>query len=127
MSETLSRQEMFNRAWNGLRSQGWKLANRAIEGIPDEPGNPMPNCMYLTPDGRRCAWGWVDTSLNEKDVGTVRGLYHYRRGIAGQLTYEDVNWALELQRTHDDASSSAAMVANLALFAQKYSLTIPSE
>ncbi len=36
MNETLSRQEMFNRAWNGLRSQGWKLANRAINGIPDE-------------------------------------------------------------------------------------------
>lgn len=126
MNETLSRQEMFNRAWNGLRSQGWKLAYGAIEGIPDEPGNPMPYCMYLTPDGCRCAWGWVDTSLDEKDTGTVRGLAHMKRGIAGQLTHDDVEWAQELQRMHDQAGSSAAMVANLALFAQKYSLTIPS-
>lgn len=126
MSETPSRQEMFNRAWNGLKSQKWELSKQDTSD-PDYDTS-MPTCLYKHPTKeQRCAWGWVDTSLNEKDVGTVRGLYHYRRGIAGQLTYEDVEWAQELQRTHDAASSSAAMVANLALFAQKYSLTIPSK
>lgn len=126
MSETPSRQEMFNRAWNGLKSQKWELSKQDTSD-PDYDTS-MPTCLYKHPTKeQRCAWGWVDTSLSTKVSGTVRTLHRTGVGIAGTLSVEDVEWAQELQRTHDAASSSAAMVANLALFAQKYSLTIPSK
>lgn len=109
-----TRQEMFNRAWNGLKSQGW---NHAAEGTV---------CVYLTKDGRRCAWGWVDP---ENTPYRIRTLIHLRAdnvGIAGRLSYPDYLFAIELQSAHDSWLGSApSLELAMSTLASRYKLTVP--
>jgi hypothetical protein len=91
---TLNRQEAFNRAWNGLKSQGWTPATTSTFA--------GPACAYRTPTGLRCAWGWVDpegTELNGR--GTVFDLKKLGVGLAANLNEYDLQFAKELQATHD--------------------------
>ncbi len=118
-SEVPSRQEMFNRAWNGLRSQGWRKAMRN-----------EATCTFLTADGLRCAWGWVDpegTVVNGMSrLGGVMSLHLERHGIAGLLSLQDAEFASKMQCAHDDAGNGALRAA-MVQFAKDYGLEIPSE
>lgn len=90
-----SRQEMFNRAVIGIRSQGW-------ERCMDDG-----QCVYANDKGQHCAWGWVDQSLSDVrgSVGTLRSM---GVGLAALLSLEDVDWANRLQDVHDRAAPSLA-------------------
>lgn len=113
-NEVPSRQEMFDRAWRGLKSQGWK---RAVDHL---------GCVYSTPDGRRCAWGWVDPDGTSGALGSVRALYENRVGLAGLLRGEDVLFANWLQSVHDLAVDETLQQA-MRSFAAKHGLSIPDE
>ncbi len=109
-----SRQEMFDRAFVGLRSQGFKQAKARCGA----------KCAYLdVTTGFRCAWGWVDTALTYQ-VEPVRSL---SRGIATTLSPADLNWAMELQDCHDSANSPGEMKRLLLSHAAFYDLTVPED
>jgi len=119
----LTKQEMFELAWNGLRAQGWKLSL-------DSDGS----CRYKSPDGYRCAWGHVDpegTDHPEAEGKGVLGLAGDNIGIAAKLNPFDLSFASRLQAAHDDAgprSGLAArpdMEANLRALAAEHGLEVP--
>lgn len=108
----LTRQEMFDRAYRGLASQGWR---RAYE---------VNSCEYVTDDGRRCAWGWVDPSLTDEDSGDVQGLFDKERGVAAYLSLDDLRFAMALQDAHD-SSTDDTLERDLRAFAGRQGLAIP--
>lgn len=113
--DTPSRQEMFDRAWNGLKSQGWRKAM-----VPS-------GCVYLTADGRRCAWGWVDPDGTSDKSGTVYGLltnWGNACGLFARLDYDDREWASALQNTHDLAKEGE-LEASMREFAKTSGLKVP--
>lgn len=112
----LTRQEMFDRAYLGLAGQGFAQAK--IDG----------GCVYLAPDGTRCAWGHVDTSLTSHYQCGVTWLREDCIGIAGNLTADDLKFAVALQNAHDDKRSAdpATMQTFLHTLATDYGLTVPA-
>lgn len=116
---------MFNRAWRGLKSQGWMLAVR-------QAGEPGSRCAYLTADGRRCAWGWVDpegtANITEGGVGS---LHADGVGLAAQLSRDAVDWACALQNAHDRVDPCYGafrdLKTSMEAFAEEHNLTIPED
>lgn len=152
--EIPSRQEMFNRAWNGLKGQGWKTST-----FKDGRG-----CSYDGPDGRKCAWGWVDPEGTKDDPtkgdptkgvtynprwtktgqlsGTVLTLRIEGIGLAALIPNEDEGFIAQLQSVHDGAREgheadlvnedpatkwymASSMEQRMRLFAREYGLSIP--
>lgn len=112
--EIPSRQEMFDRAVVGLRSQGFKKCTDITESV----------CSYVNDDGTmHCAWGWVDTSTKASYVGSVWNLRQMGRGLAARLELPDVGWAHALQICHDRSTSPADMEKRLREFAKRFDLT----
>lgn len=116
----LTRQEMYNRAYIGLRSQNFSIAYDK-------------GCQYSLPNGNHCAWGWVDTSIPHGTFGSVGGLFDENTALTREiLDPKDVGFAENLQRCHDEAApadgvhdASAAMIRNLLNLAIEYNLTVP--
>jgi len=108
-------QEMFSKAVVGLRGQGFERALRADGG-----------CAYLTVDGRRCAWGHVDTDLDLHADGSVKTLRNIGEGLAGELDDEGIRFALDLQNAHDSAHNPEMMEGNLREVAIQYGLEWPA-
>ncbi|AKF12681.1 hypothetical protein PHIM7_135 [Sinorhizobium phage phiM7] len=46
----MTRQEIFNTVWNGLKSQGWNVSMSS---------DAETVCAYRGADGRKCAAGWL--------------------------------------------------------------------
>lgn len=109
---SLSKQEMFDRAYRGLASQRWAKSTNAMDG-----------CVYAGRAGRRCAWGWVDTSLERRHYGNVRDLHDEGIGVAADMGHDEIVFALELQSCHDQADDN--MRIDLERFAKLHNLTIP--
>lgn len=109
-------QEMFNKAYLGLASQGFQ---RCIS----EDGR----CVYSSNDATmHCAWGWVDPSLGPEVTGSVKSLRdNSMMGVAATLSESDLIFALELQNAHDSAADSKYMRTRLGVVARNYNLTIP--
>lgn len=118
----MTKQEMFDKAFIGLHSQGFR---QAINGL---------TCSYLCPDGRRCAWGWVDPEGTVGADGRARpggiwSLLNGGYGIAAKLDAGPggtLEFAEELQGVHDRSSSPEDMQRSLVKFAEKHQLTVPS-
>jgi len=111
-----SRQEMFDRAWNGLKGQGF---TRALDS-----GVFGGSCKYLADDGKRCAWGHVDTSLTD-ELDNVTGLHERGVGLAKFLDEDDLIFAMSLQVAHDAGNSPGKMEESLRRVAERYGLTVP--
>lgn len=113
-------QELFDRAWHGLREQGWK---RAV--------NEQGTCQYLVPEtGCRCAWGHADLSLTSDNIysGNVADLHKYGVGLAARLDSAGLAFAKRLQLAHDGAAAESAdntMEMRLRRLAAAYTLTVP--
>lgn len=122
----LTNQEMFDRAVRGLASQGWRGAIKV--GSYDKP-----ICAYLTNDGRRCAWGWVDTSLasETQDVSSLH--YDVCYSLAKDLDYDGLVFAKAMQRTHDDVAladtgeEAESMKNAFAKLSKEFGLTWPDD
>lgn len=110
----LTKQEMFDRVFIGLRSQGF---TRCVD--------ERLQCVYADGNGRHCAWGWVDTTLGADTFGTVHTLCMSRVGLAAELSVELLEFASELQRIHDSCIDSDLMEDRLYTFALTHGLSIP--
>lgn len=107
---TLTKQEMFNRAWIGLRSQTFERA-----------AQPNGYCEYKMENGKRCAWGWVDQEHAERIRGDVYDGNRAGVGLLANLNPEDLLFARELQVAHDYARARrSTAVSHLDLAAAKY-------
>lgn len=128
-----SYQEMFNRAWNGLKGQNWQTCLfKSGDG-----------CSYDGHNGMKCAWGWVDpegtkdylnpeTGAMKQVTGTVRSLRNDAIGLAALLNDEQIEFAVDLQIAHDRSVDiygkyDDSMESRMRKVAKKYNLTIPGE
>lgn len=115
----LTKQEMFDRAWNGLKSQGWRQCRDTI------------GCVYTNtePDGTvtHCAWGWVDPEVPRTMHGSVATLRTVGCGIAAELDAEGLRFAERLQDAHDLSPSPEAMESQFRDIAAAHDLRIPGE
>lgn len=112
----ITKQEMFNRSYLGLASQGFVRCR-----------NWQGHCVYAdTVNGqeRHCGWGWVDKSLTN-EIGDVLKMRTLGRGLAAYLTGEELDFARSLQSIHDSNDIPSEMKHDLIQLAQHYDLTVP--
>lgn len=114
MSEPLTRQEMFDRAVIGLRSQGFTRCLHARGG-----------CAYADGAGRHCAWGWVDTELPYDQALFVAALARDKIGLAATLDHTDLEFVVGLQVCHDAGIMPDSMERRLRALAITYDLIFP--
>lgn len=117
----LTRQEMFNRAFVGLRSQGF---TQSLEAGSDT------QCAYSSQalDGtvKHCAWGWVDPTISYIHEGkNVSRLVAAGIGLAAAVLPSDVNFVERLQCCHDNQLAPTEMEAALRRLAAEFGLAIP--
>jgi hypothetical protein len=110
----MTNQEMFDRAWHGLQSQGFRRCTG-----PD--GRPT----YVNDGGWHCAWGWVDTAQRAK-CATVATLCNLREGLAATLDEQGLKFAMALQTAHDYGKTPWGMEANLRELAKDCGLVVPT-
>lgn len=112
----MNRQEIFDKAWNGLKAQGFRRS-------ADEHGS----CLYRGPNGLKCAIGHCisDEAFNHRWEGS-RDEPFKAAGVGGWGS-QKYEWAIELQNAHDTASDPSDMEGGLRRFAKKHKLTIPGE
>ena len=120
-----TRQEVFNRAYLGLASQGFQQSKSSC-------GPETSACMYRGANGRRCAIGWCipdekyDPNFEGKNVlenwKIVRAI---GLDITDQQFGPDLQFARSLQVAHDAAKTSMDMRYRLDMVAKKYHLTVP--
>lgn len=113
----ITKQEMFNRAVRGLRSQGFTRC-----GV-----NHPTGWESLYTDGeKRCAWGWVDTSLKQSDsTYFVEDLAADKVGIAPGLDVDLLTFAKQLQWCHDDSQTPQLMERRLKKLGEREKLVWP--
>jgi hypothetical protein len=114
--EQALRQEWFNKAWTGLKSQGFK---RSV--------NSSDTCYYRGTEGRRCAIGWLMPDENYRPE--FEGTAATPAIIAACGIEPDVNnhaWLTELQCAHDHGYTPEEMVRRLRDFARRSELVVPS-
>lgn len=120
----MNKQEIFTKAYIGLRDQGFE---RSV--TVDEHGDET--CAYRGDNGLKCAIGHCipderykpelegDTpNHNPKLLGKALGF---------SLTPEDALWLTDLQRCHDSACSGSGVQRYLRRFAEKHGLEVPSD
>lgn len=113
----LTRQEIFDKAWTGLKSQGFvKSQSESASG-----------CAYRGDYGLRCAVGWCipDNAYSAKFEGVAAEDVDIRKaaGIDGR----DATFAAILQKQHDQSKDPSDMEELLRNFARVNKLTIPGE
>lgn len=119
----ITKQEMFNRAYVGLKSQGF---TRCGYRATDDSGNDGFMCTYSDEFGKHCAWGWVDTSLNSSQAGAVYSLREDGIGLAADLRGDLLDFAQRLQLAHDESATPERMISRLNSLAQEFCLEIPN-
>ncbi len=111
----MTRQEMFDKAVRGLRSQGFERCYSEEHRM----------CVYDDGKGRHCAWGWIDEATwAHPDAGDLVTLSDEGIGLAPRLGIEDYSWAKRLQVIHD-TSKCDNMEQRLRFFAEQSNLTFP--
>ena len=112
----LTEQEIFNKAFAGLRSQGFARSYESKSG-----------CLYRH-GALRCAIGWCIPDENYR-VGLENcRANHPKVREAAEIPPDIYHWFLrDLQSCHDAAISQEEMEKNLRAFAISNSLTIPPE
>lgn len=108
----LTKQEMFNRAYRGLASQGFERCTS---------GEGKHGCLYVDDNGRHCAWGWVDTSLTKEVSGYIGSI----GGIAATLGQKNKYFAARLQQAHDNAVTPEGVKNRLKQLAKEFDLKVP--
>lgn len=104
-------QEIFDKSVEGLASQGFR---QAMDG---------DSCMYRSPDGLKCAAGWLisddeyETVVEGLAANTVFALTDFSR----RATH--VN---DLQQCHDYGKSPELMRSLLRRFARNHRLKLPA-
>jgi hypothetical protein len=113
----MTRQEIYNKAYLGLASQGW------VQSI-----NDMELCQYRSGDGRKCAVGWLipddkyEKSMENTGIGQ---LIRYREfDCIAELAHEE-RFLSQLQSAHDEEHIPDNMKARFEAIAIEWGLEIP--
>ena len=119
---SMTNQEMFDAAWNGLKAQDWQ---RSVREFKDVNGTVFTTeCRYNGPNGLHCAFGYCLTPTERELVQEGDSA----RGVAKALDLDlDGTFANRLQKCHDQSQSPEDMQYRLRNLAKDYNLTIPSE
>ena len=126
----MTEQEAFDKAVRGLASQGFQTS---IIPKDDEKGW-TESCAYLSPEGRRCAAGWLLEGIRLIGIDNrcsiqflIAGNAEVRERLAGlsntfiwrlQKAHDDAHWAYEA-----GAGTRNAMIGKLRDFALDYKLS----
>lgn len=113
----MTNQEIFDKAYIGLYSQGFKKCTKTYCGIKI--------CVFSDDNGKHCAWGWVDESLDSSASGSVSTLFHLKTGVAVSLNFNQVQFGNDLQYAHDESKNSKDMKKQLEDLAKRYNLLVP--
>ena len=116
-SYMISKQEMFNRAVIGLRSQGFERCQVNGESV------------YGDDCGRHCAWGWIDPVASAKPEYAryyVSGLMSDGIGLAASQDLTGIEFATQLQWCHDDSRTPATMERRLKQLGEREGLSWPT-
>ena len=109
----MTNQEMFDKAWNGLKSQGFERCMSRIK-----------RCVYSDSNGKHCAWGWIDKSLTD-EIYCVEDLFQLGVGVAATLSASQLDFVVRLQICHDNAFNAEEMQENLRNLAKEFYLIVP--
>lgn len=112
----MKKQEMFEKAVVGLRSQGFERCQVNGESVYGH-------------EGRHCAWGWVDPIVSSKPHYCryfVNGLMADGIGVAAGLDLVGITFARQLQWCHDDSMTPATMERRLKQLGEREGLTWPA-
>lgn len=119
----ISRQELFNNAWNGFVKQGWK---RSVKHWRDG----YTSCQYRGENDCRCGIGW--SIPDDKYHPKMEGLRATAEDVASVVGIDVEDWANDdafanaLQNVHDSATD-ATLEQFMRQFAAKFNLAIPGE
>lgn len=110
MTKYKTRKEIFDLAYAGIKSQGFKRSAKPH------------GCLYRGPEGRKCAIGWLIP--DEKYIPEMENYSLRSSGIleVAEINPEDVNFCIELQVCHDKAYTEADMQFSLDHFRQVHDL-----
>lgn len=111
-----TKQETFNTAYLGLKSQGFE---KSYSGEIDE-------CAYRGPEGRKCAAGWC---ISDEDYSEdIEGCSVRSNDIQElpSVKIHDKDLLADLQHAHDSSSGPLIMQYRLAKVANTHNLTIPA-
>lgn len=118
----MNKQEIFNKVWNGFKSQDWK---RSVDHAA--------NCMYRDPSGFKCAVGHLipdEEYSSEMEGSTVWSLVEemniLSEGFQEELK-EEMAFIGRLQTIHDFEALSHSLKYLLEELAKNHNLQIPSE
>lgn len=121
---TYTRQEIFDRCWNGLASQGWK-PSLAVD---------RTMCCYRGAEGRQCNVGrLIPDELYDPRMEGYGASYLFCAwpDVAALFDPKDVQFVEHLQCIHDAAVDepenhrAEEMRRRMESFAEKHNLTIP--
>lgn len=119
------KQDIFNKAYLGLASQGFRRSMKVLELEKGE--NHL--CAYRGDDGLKCAIGHCIDDKNYKPSLETRGAQELEvrqaMGLKGRLNSDDRCFLGGLQGCHDYTSHADLMQDRLREFAAEYSLTVP--
>jgi len=114
----MTKQEMFDKACEGLAAQGWQKS-RALNGAA---------CLYRGPYGLKCAVGHIipDEIYDPKwdaYIGSIQEVCEASSDVAA-LIGSEIEFAREMQRAHDTADEGS-MRGRFILLAEKHGLALP--
>lgn len=122
-------QQLFNRAWEGLKSQGFE---KSVAVHSDGYSN---RCMYRDGTGRKCAVGWLIDDSNyhprlDRGLLSVRAVVESGAvdGVSPSLSREDcreISFLQALQEAHDGADDHDRMQIRLRMVAMEFELDAP--
>lgn len=116
----LTRQEIFDRAARGLRSQGF---TRSGEVRDDDIWRGSFGCMYTDPVGNHCAAGWVIVDVKVPPThlsDAFDDLWNALPAVQDRIGKDDVNFVCALQIAHDEGVTPELMVSKLRGVAKHY-------
>ena len=107
-------QEIFNKAYLGLASQGFQ---QAVDS--------MGACQYLDDHGLRCAVGHCLSNPPRHSDFNVYSLIQNNPDAAKDLAGVSFDFLADLQLCHDLGKTPVDMVELLKRFVARYYLTVP--
>lgn len=115
----MTKQEIFNKAYLGLKSQGFKRS-----GTVDQP------CMYNGPNNTHCAIGWVIPNLPESHSIKKIAINFPEKllGIVAVNNFELLQilpFLRRLQTAHDEGFTPTEMQRDMLHIAKDFNLEVP--
>lgn len=117
----MDKQEIFNKAFLGLKAQGFN------QSITD-----TKKCLYRGPDGMKCAIGHIipdelykkNWDVKSKTVDFLPNTLWKKLGI-DWLSNNMYQFLMALQRIHDNCRNPELMEARYREFARENNLSVP--